>query len=923
MTQPAPAHPLAPDVGDRADAGHGAAARDGRGTGGGAAFGRLAHPLARAAGRALHSAGPLLLYLALAVWILWPYRSSKFRMAGDLNVVIGGIVEARNALAEGQFPLRVAPRQHDGARYPIFQFYANVPYTAAGALTLAGLSPYAAWRLVVLGALTCGGLFVYRTGRYLTRDPLAAAVGGVAFAAAPYMFTDLHARGAYPELVAFNLLPAALYATLRCLASGRRGWRYVPLAALAWALVGLTHNITYLFGVLLVGLLVVSMLGVRGKVLAKPRAAGRALARVGRLVAAGALHAGMMLWYLVPTMRVLPHIEMNAGTGSPFSADGMTNLATLLAPRMTSAPGSTTPNLGLQVGWPVAAGVLLVVLGLPLLWRRTPARTRRLAARVLLVFAAAFFVAWSPVDFWRHLPKTFWFVQFTYRLLVFTTLFGALLLAFGLAMWTRRLDLRVRRGVALAGIALAVFAVGSYVPRGGEFDRTLVRRQLANPVAGGPFDYQLAPTALVGRDTFAHPGVNLARREFGLRLGEPWLRDGALMRMAPVDGAGGLNVRLDSLDGPARLHVQVGGRKFVVRIPHGPFEFSIPLPKCFCSDAPMLGFRPVDEHGRLMRVVLQAAHFEGAKPSDYALIPAEDVRPHTRFGRVTKVRYEADRPVLLQLPVFYYPGGLQRVTNHGEPVAYGNVGRYLAVQLPPGRHRLGVEFVGVRWANAASGLAWGGVVLVPLAAWWRRRRQTRAGGAAVNVAHVTRRPRAPGFSLAEAAAGCAAILLGGGVALGVPWLADRLGDPDAVRVTADAVAAGAQFDVARAFDGKLDTAWASPGWAPTSPRVTVTREQARALGGIEFVARETVLLETWQTVHVAAYEDGWSVLDRTFPLPNAATKRTVRLDLDLPPVDRVELTFSDPVVTFPNGAGEPVSRDITNPGYSEIRMEWK
>lgn len=913
MTQPAPAHPLARDVGDPAPDVSTASRREGT-----ARWPRRAESaraaFARVVTRVLPSSGPLLLYLLLAGCIMWPYRAGKFRSAGDLNVVIGGIVEARNAIAEGQFPLRVAPRQHDGARYPIYQFYANFPYTAAGALTFAGLNPYGAWKMVMLAALTCGGLFAYRTGRYLTRDAIASAVGGVAFAAAPYMLTDLHARGAYPELVAFNLLPAALYATLRCFASRRRRWRFVALAALLWALIGLTHNITYLYGVVLVGLLVASMLVLKDRVLRKT------FSRVGRLTLAGLLHAGMMLWYVVPTARVLPLIEMQAQTGSPYSADGMTNLATLLAPRMTSAPGSTTPNLGLQVGWAALAGVAMVVLGLLFRRRRTPARTRRLAVRVLLVFALAFFVAWSPVDFWRHLPQAFWFVQFTYRLLVFTTLFGALLVAFALAIWLRPFGPRVRHAVAFAAISGVVFAVGSYVPRGPEYHRRYVREQLANPTAGGPHDYQLAPRSLAARATFAHPAVDLARREFGLTVDDPWLRDGAMMKMAPVAGARGLNVHGNSLDGPARLHVQLAGNMFIVRVPHGPFEFSIPLPECFCGGAPLLGFRPVDEHGRFMRVVLESLRFEGAKPPTHALVAASELRPQVRFGRVTKLRYEAKAPVLLQLPIFYYPG-LQRVTNHGEPVAFGNVGRYLAIQLPPGRHRLGVAFVGVRWANAASGLAWAGVALVPLAVWWRRREKSSTRKPA-NVGDVKHPARPAAFSLAQAAGACAAILLGGGVALGVPWLSDRLGDPDAVHVACDAVVADPQFAIANAFDGKLDTAWATPGWVKAPARVTITRQRARALRGVVLVARHTVLMETWHTVHLAAFDDGWQVVDRNFTVAQAATRRTNRLQLDLPPVDRVVLSFSNPVVTFPEGDAAPVSPDVTNPGYSEIRMEW-
>lgn len=52
--------------------------------------------------------------------------------AKDLLNHISGIVEAKNALLEGQFPIRVAPTALDGIKYPIFQFNGNFPYTLGG-----------------------------------------------------------------------------------------------------------------------------------------------------------------------------------------------------------------------------------------------------------------------------------------------------------------------------------------------------------------------------------------------------------------------------------------------------------------------------------------------------------------------------------------------------------------------------------------------------------------------------------------------------------------------------------------------------------------------------------------------------------------------------------------------------------------------
>src|SRR5260370_32200053 len=89
--------------------------------------------------------------------------------AQDLAKHVSVIVEARNALAEGQFPVRVAPNQNRGERYAIFQFYGNLPYTAGGLLFPAGGNPYDALKVVGGLARALGRVFTFR--RALWRTP--------------------------------------------------------------------------------------------------------------------------------------------------------------------------------------------------------------------------------------------------------------------------------------------------------------------------------------------------------------------------------------------------------------------------------------------------------------------------------------------------------------------------------------------------------------------------------------------------------------------------------------------------------------------------------------------------------------------------------------------------------------------------------
>src|SRR5687768_5720137 len=94
--------------------------------------------------------GPLIFFALLAALMLWPLLVSGALVSsgGDLSAHISGIVEARAALAEGQLPLRIAPIANDGTRYPLFAYYGNFPYTAAGLLChLLRIDPYSAWKI--------------------------------------------------------------------------------------------------------------------------------------------------------------------------------------------------------------------------------------------------------------------------------------------------------------------------------------------------------------------------------------------------------------------------------------------------------------------------------------------------------------------------------------------------------------------------------------------------------------------------------------------------------------------------------------------------------------------------------------------------------------------------------------------------------
>jgi hypothetical protein len=520
----------------------------------------MLQPVARGRFMLPRGAGPLLLYLLISLGILWPYRSHKFRPAGDLPNVMALSIEGERAWREGQFPPRVGPDCQNGQRYPVLQFYGAFPYGVMGGMTaFLGIGPYTGWKLMALASFLVAGYFMLRLSYWLCGNYRAAALSGAVFLCAPYLMTDLHARGAFAEMLALNLMPAAFYCTARCLSSRKLKW--ACWSAVVWTLIGTTHNITYLYGATFGAAFFLPFVFL-----------GKPVRRFGRLALAGGLHGLMMLWYVLPQFHIVPLLNISDNVGSPFLSNNLTPLWILLAPLRANTPeGASTPTLGLQVGWPILAGVLLGLVALFRLGRRRRFRWAALLC-LLLGFATAFFVAWSPIDFWGHVPKAYYFVQFTYRLLVFVVLFGSALTAFGLARLFRR---GVPMWAALLVLGAAGLAVSSYVPRGHYLVPDLVKGIYATPMNEGLTEYLPAANAMAATSVSdadpanvhwdnhlsalaAHPLAHDGRRRVALPLKK--VQKGAKVR-CNYHASGPVWLELPVLDYPGMLDVQDNGRR--------------------------------------------------------------------------------------------------------------------------------------------------------------------------------------------------------------------------------------------------------------------------------------------------------------------------------------------------------------------------
>jgi hypothetical protein len=712
-------------------------------------------------------AAALLLYTLLAIAMMGPLAPKPLPLTDALDMCnhVSAIVEARNALREGQFPIRVPPHQCDHERYALFQFYGNFPYTLGGAVfRVTHANPYIIWKWLVTGCLIGGGFFTYRCARALTRQVLPALAAGVLFVTAPYLLTDIHGRCAYPEIFSFGLLPAVFYFAWRSFAS--RGWAVVLASGVTWCLLALSHNITFLFGSAYFGLFFLSYAALR-------RSLVRRWCRVGAGYAAGWLLAA---WYLVPQQMLLPHLCTATLLIPVGYSTWLAPLGVLLAPAVVLPVHLDSPyvaqkeHFGLQVGWLILAAVGVVLAGYWQKGIRTSAQ-RLQVTRLLMFFGLSLFMTWSPLDFWPWLPQIFSFVQFPYRLLMFVVLFGTLLAASALVQIFQG---RMQLGHLVLLVLAAGWSASPYLsPHRGDPSLS-VEKEIIKPDigrGGATTCYRPAAACLLA-STRVHPAMDWISPQTGgvvdvldIHLqGDHWA-----MFPAPVAGDA-LEVHGTVLPGaPVPLELVITVDEVVLarpQLPAGTFTLTLPLPATVGKERVRIGV-----HGEVLRApsvppnprwsvapsyILSRLAFQAGSHHPVApkLIPGTQLLGQMQWGHPTVVRLRVTDPSLVQLPVLYYPYILH-VELNGQTVPVEHLGRWLALQLPPGDHEIRVRVAGVGWANGLSLAAWTALAVAALGltlrVWWRRRHHdaSRAGRQSLHFFWARSRATASAFDATQ------------------------------------------------------------------------------------------------------------------------------------------------------------------------------
>ena len=364
-----------------------------------------------------------------------------------------------------------------GYGYPVFNFYAPAFYYPPALLYLAGLDILTAVRVTLAVAYALSGVGMYGLLRRWTR-PVPAVLGAILYLVYPYHLYDLFVRGALPEFVAFLWPPLIVWTTLRGLAPAAdvtlsprlRGRRFVrtraapsgwtAAAALSWAGLILTHNLTALMaalaGVSLVALWVVIALA-SGR---RAHLGRRLVAEIVLCASPLILGAGLSAAYALPALVETQWVGLSGGAGTSGYVAHFSALRELfdggLLYRYPEASQAVVPAPGYAL-------VLLILVVLTLLWPSARGWRVGLSLSATATLGALWLTTASSAFLWAGLNPLLGELQFPWRWQLLAAFALACVLAWLAAVVDERLTAPTSSLPLRAAAWMAAGALGGWL----------------------------------------------------------------------------------------------------------------------------------------------------------------------------------------------------------------------------------------------------------------------------------------------------------------------------------------------------------------------------------------------------------------------------------------------------------------------------
>ncbi|MBI2599409.1 hypothetical protein HYW43_00630 [Candidatus Daviesbacteria bacterium] len=355
----------------------------------------------------------------LTLSLLWPlFIAPYFTHHDDVQVI--RLYEMNNCIKDGQIPCRWVPNLGGLYGYPIFNYYAPLPYYFGELIYL--LTNNLLISVKVMFAVSFIGSYIFM---YLFASKIWGKTGGalsaVFYSFAPYHALDFYIRGAMGEMWALMLLPAVLWGAVKLEEKLSLGNLLLFGVFIAAAI--LAHNLSAMIFLPIIILWTILLFFKRMNY--------RFL-----WFSLSSFILGLVLsaFYLLPMLAEKSLVHVDTTTSGYFSfTEHFKGFRKLFLDRsweygssIREIPGGERDKLSYQVGWVHLLGWLLAGIAAFSLWRRNKWMSTVVIVFSVLASMSIFLIHPRSEFIWKAI-EPLKYLQFPWRFLLFVIFFISLL----------------------------------------------------------------------------------------------------------------------------------------------------------------------------------------------------------------------------------------------------------------------------------------------------------------------------------------------------------------------------------------------------------------------------------------------------------------------------------------------------------------
>jgi len=356
----------------------------------------------------------ILFILFVSAFLCLPLLLPGYYWGHDGLFPLYRLVSMDEAFKSGQIPIKVLPNLVNGFGYGWNIFYAPLAYDVTFVIHKLGLPILASMKVFLFLTIFLSGLFMYFFVKKLSKDNTMSTIAAIFYMTSPYRLVDIYVRSAYAESLTFVFLPLIFLGLYNIIYED--GKKY-PILGLGLGGLILSHNITALFSIIFIAIFLVISFKVFYKF---PR-------KILCLLKATFLTFLLSAYFVIPLIEHMLYgsyaVFKKYYMATPASVyDNSVHFFQLFLSFYNSFAGSLPlNNTENEMAFPLGTVIVIFVLASFFLIRFKDKIKRTFLPYLLCGVVATLMTTW--IFPWKYMPDFMIYIQFPWRLLVFSAFF--------------------------------------------------------------------------------------------------------------------------------------------------------------------------------------------------------------------------------------------------------------------------------------------------------------------------------------------------------------------------------------------------------------------------------------------------------------------------------------------------------------------